>query len=127
MSMITCPECSKEISDRAEVCPNCGYPIKASLTEDIPNSTSNVSFKGWAAIATVLGCAASYFMGIVFQSEEVSSRIIKNPFAVAFMQDYRVINNVTYYYNYTAFAVGLMITIGVVVALLATGEKKNTK
>ena len=28
MSLINCPECGKEISDRANSCPNCGYPIK---------------------------------------------------------------------------------------------------
>lgn len=27
MAMITCPECGKEVSDKAEVCPNCGCPI----------------------------------------------------------------------------------------------------
>lgn len=26
--LISCPECSAEISDKAEVCPHCGYPIK---------------------------------------------------------------------------------------------------
>lgn len=28
MALITCPECRKEISDRAEVCIYCGYPIQ---------------------------------------------------------------------------------------------------
>lgn len=27
MSLINCPECGKEISDKATTCPNCGYPI----------------------------------------------------------------------------------------------------
>lgn len=27
MALIKCPECGKEISDRASSCPNCGYPI----------------------------------------------------------------------------------------------------
>lgn len=27
MALIKCPECGKEISDKAESCPNCGYPI----------------------------------------------------------------------------------------------------
>ncbi len=27
MALITCPECGKEVSDQAEACPNCGYPI----------------------------------------------------------------------------------------------------
>lgn len=28
MALIQCPECGKEISDAADNCPNCGYPIK---------------------------------------------------------------------------------------------------
>lgn len=28
MSLIKCPECSKEVSEQTEFCPNCGYPIK---------------------------------------------------------------------------------------------------
>lgn len=27
MSMIKCPECGKDVSDKAEVCLNCGYNI----------------------------------------------------------------------------------------------------
>lgn len=27
MALINCPECNKEISDRAEACPQCGFPI----------------------------------------------------------------------------------------------------
>lgn len=33
MALINCPECGKEISDRAEACPNCGYPIKKVKAE----------------------------------------------------------------------------------------------
>lgn len=28
MALIKCPECGKEVSDKADVCPSCGYPIK---------------------------------------------------------------------------------------------------
>ena len=28
MALIKCPECGKEISDEAEVCIHCGYPLK---------------------------------------------------------------------------------------------------
>ena len=28
MALIKCPECGKEISDKAKTCPNCGCPIK---------------------------------------------------------------------------------------------------
>lgn len=28
MAMIKCPECGKDVSDRAKVCPNCAYPLE---------------------------------------------------------------------------------------------------
>ena len=34
MALITCPECGREISDRAEACPNCGFPITKSEEMD---------------------------------------------------------------------------------------------
>lgn len=30
MAMITCPECGREVSDKAASCPNCGAPINSS-------------------------------------------------------------------------------------------------
>ena len=30
MALITCPECNKEISDKAEACIGCGYPIASN-------------------------------------------------------------------------------------------------
>ena len=27
MALIKCPECSKEVSDKAKTCPHCGYPL----------------------------------------------------------------------------------------------------
>ena len=34
MALIKCPECGKEISERANVCPNCGFPIKEYLENE---------------------------------------------------------------------------------------------
>ena len=28
MAMVRCPECQQEISDRAMMCPHCGYPVR---------------------------------------------------------------------------------------------------
>ena len=33
MALISCPECGKEISDKAISCPNCGCPIKVIETQ----------------------------------------------------------------------------------------------
>ena len=32
MALVTCPECGKEVSEQAENCVNCGYPIKRKDT-----------------------------------------------------------------------------------------------
>lgn len=41
MAMIKCPECGKEVSDKAEVCVNCGCPIsKASNVPKCPTCGS---------------------------------------------------------------------------------------
>ena len=43
MALITCPECGKQISDKAEVCIGCGYPIGKELlnTQELSVSPSN--------------------------------------------------------------------------------------
>lgn len=37
MSLINCKECGKEISDQAQVCPNCGCPIEQKRVEQVDN------------------------------------------------------------------------------------------
>lgn len=34
MAIINCPECSKEISDKAKMCPHCGYENPINIYED---------------------------------------------------------------------------------------------
>ena len=33
MALIECPECGQNVSDRANACPNCGYPISAMIAK----------------------------------------------------------------------------------------------
>ena len=33
MALVKCPECGKEISDKASNCPGCGYPIESQKIE----------------------------------------------------------------------------------------------
>jgi hypothetical protein len=35
MALIKCPECSKEVSDKAEACPSCAYPVHIMVTESL--------------------------------------------------------------------------------------------
>lgn len=41
MALIKCPECGKEISDKAESCPNCGYPIPQFIELELKISTKS--------------------------------------------------------------------------------------
>lgn len=46
MSLINCPECGKEISDKSEKCIHCGYPIRniPYICENINGKDYEVSF-----------------------------------------------------------------------------------
>ena len=48
MALINCPECGKEISNKAKACPSCGMPIK-------------VKGKGFAVASLVLGIIACVY------------------------------------------------------------------
>lgn len=45
MALIKCPECDRDISDKASACPNCGYPIAKYLNnnEDKPDFNAKTS------------------------------------------------------------------------------------
>ena len=34
MALMACPECNKKVSDKAETCPNCGFPISRKRISD---------------------------------------------------------------------------------------------
>lgn len=51
MSLIKCPECNKEISDKATACPNCGFPIQEINKPKFSNTGYNICPKcGWIDI-----------------------------------------------------------------------------
>lgn len=37
MALITCPECGKQISDKASACIHCGYPLKKQTSSTVSN------------------------------------------------------------------------------------------
>lgn len=45
MALINCPECNKEVSDKAENCIHCGYPLKAHLgIKKTANKTNYIKY-----------------------------------------------------------------------------------
>ena len=75
MALIECEECSKEISDKAEVCPHCGAPTKYGGKSDKKKkikSRSNIQAVGCLTIVisvilglTIIGIPFAVFLGIV--------------------------------------------------------------
>ena len=51
MALIKCPECSKEISDKANSCPNCGCPlIDLITTGTVRIKMPNNIVEGWVGL-----------------------------------------------------------------------------
>ena len=53
MAMTKCPECEGMISDRAEVCPHCGYPLKQRESDNVEYVLSKGNETG-SGVATFL-------------------------------------------------------------------------
>lgn len=75
MALITCPECGKQVSDSAEACPNCGYPIRkktkaaAAKRKTVPHKIKSAkpasSKKIIAIVAAIVVIAAAVGIFIV--------------------------------------------------------------
>lgn len=73
MALIKCPECGKEISDKAKSCPNCGYPITINqqrnpapiqvqpMCQDVKPKNSTLGIL--ALVFSILGC--TFVIGII--------------------------------------------------------------
>ena len=69
MALITCPECNGQVSEKAAVCPHCGYPIAANTPQEkyafcvksqpIPTSTVQAQERSTAIrmTAEITGCS----------------------------------------------------------------------
>ena len=42
MALIKCPECSTQVSDKANACPSCGYPIARNISDGVARDPSTV-------------------------------------------------------------------------------------
>lgn len=76
MALIKCPECEKEISDHAESCPNCGYPLHKKILPVPPKEPmSDDEIEEWKeaksvrnsniAVAAIIGVIALIFVIII--------------------------------------------------------------
>jgi len=84
MALINCSECGKEISDKAQSCPNCGTPISAAETTPLAEPSSQAPKKSgkWKYIllgVVVLAVFGSIIEKIDDKGPSETSRIAKSP------------------------------------------------
>ena len=63
MALIKCPECNKEISDKADACPSCGYSVEAAARRAGNVQTIEQTSKQWKQ-AQLIGVALA-IIGII--------------------------------------------------------------
>jgi len=58
MALINCPECKNEVSDKAEKCPKCAFPINSSqaITKEVVKEAGNKSSEGLFLKTLNTGC-----------------------------------------------------------------------
>ena len=88
MSMIICKECGKEISDKANVCPHCGYPVQAVSTTQKSKDNSKKKDSALSIWAAILGlftytCWLGGILAIIdFLKRDKTKRHIGSGFAL---------------------------------------------
>jgi len=65
MALISCPECSHRVSDKAPACPSCGYPVAGVPRHGVANVVGKVAgtWLSFAALETIV-IAVVLFGGI---------------------------------------------------------------
>ncbi|MBE0674351.1 MAG: zinc-ribbon domain-containing protein [Bacteroidales bacterium] len=99
MALIKCPECGTDVSDKAEKCPKCAYPLQASsyresknlkVTEVQLTSKKHKRRYVWAALAAVLGVIL-IFSGLNNNGETISPSFIIGLILLGFAVVYSVV------------------------------------
>ncbi len=91
MSLVSCPECSRQVSDKAGKCIHCGFPLDASngpkeIINSAPAATANKNKAESVmrkAVDFIFGLLYLYFIYMFFFSEEFSSEATGAPFYFA--------------------------------------------
>jgi TM2 domain-containing membrane protein YozV len=68
MALISCPECSTKVSDRAASCPSCGYPIAQPASSPVWSSElpSGPEASGVTTVAVSKSRGIHIILGLIF-------------------------------------------------------------
>lgn len=86
MALITCPECGREVSDRASACPHCGFPLSAAspaeadpqpAAEPVPAAKPPKKKTLYVCIA-VVAAVVVIFAGVYIYNANARSKYIRS-------------------------------------------------
>ena len=63
MSLITCPDCKKEVSDKAPNCPGCGRPMASFSSKSIQTRRKGGKYEGIGFLLIFAGIVTCFFAG----------------------------------------------------------------
>lgn len=120
MALLNCPECGKEISDKAESCPNCGYPINECINYDVYEAVeSEIEMK--ESVCSILSLIF-YVLGVI-------ASIVKSNISVVFSLISFILVIISHFQKKTKcvcativfwlMTIGIILWIVVIVVLLA--------
>jgi uncharacterized membrane protein YvbJ len=75
MALINCPECGRDVSDRADKCPKCAYPISGDQTpnkvQTIEQTSKKLKKQTLFSILTIILGIIVMIVSIAFKSDTI--------------------------------------------------------
>lgn len=72
MSLIKCPECGKEVSDKAIVCIHCGFPLQKALEEE----AAKILYCPYCGKENTVECRFCAYCGELLKRDEEKQEIV---------------------------------------------------
>lgn len=98
MGLVVCPDCKKEVSQYAESCPNCGFPIQKFMKEHNLSDTTKLWVCPICAEVNLIGCSNYYLTcdRCGFNEAMIQTNISYDEY---WENNYRVFKNENRYYD----------------------------
>lgn len=115
MALINCPDCGKEISNKAVSCPNCGRPIRnRKKTDPTPNTTPTAGKSGTVFITLgIISLIFNFFYLMITAGDELADRAfyLTRGYHTDFYLGYVLISKGTWIVGIILLLIGIVIKI----------------